>query len=84
MAELVSNAENKGRQYGVIIRQRRDNKLLALGERLLSIIRTKSLSEPDFPEAQGWHAQDESTKRMWATNSQARLDSHTPSFNIFR
>jgi hypothetical protein len=93
MVELVGNADSKTQKYGVIAgqritrrvsQQRRPNKLLAMGKRLINIFRTRSLSEPDFPEAQGWHAQDESTKRMWAANSQARLESHRPSFNIFR
>ena len=33
MAELTSNAESHGRQYGIIARQRQDNKLLAMGEK---------------------------------------------------
>jgi hypothetical protein len=93
MVELVGNTDSKRQQYGVIARrritrrvsqQRRQNKLLAMGKRLINIIRTRSLSEPDFPEAQGWYAQDENTKKLWATQSQTRLESHTPSFSIFR
>jgi hypothetical protein len=84
MAELTSNAESHGRQYGIIARQRQENKLLALGERLISKIRAKGLSEYDYPETQGWYAQDEGSKRLWATHSQTRLESHRPSFNICR
>jgi hypothetical protein len=93
MVELVGNADSKRQKYGDIARQRitrrvsqqrQQNKLLAMGKRLINIIRTRSLSEPDFPETQGWHAQDESTKRLWATHSQTRLENPRPSFDIFR
>lgn len=84
MAELIGNAEYKRQELGAISRQRQENKLLAMGKRLISRIRAKSLSEYDYPETQGWYAQDESSKRMWSTHSQTRLESHRPSFNIFR